>query len=229
MTMKETYYVYKFSKNGVPLYIGRTNNLVRRHDQHGGTDFFRESDKFEYMEFENSIDHVIAEMYLINKFKPKYNVVSNFDKTSTELEINLPNFIDATGSNLNGNENINKVNHIKKIERQKRKDEMISDEKSHFLNNGFELNQYKKYGREYFKGYICVSVSQRAKPPYEVVVSAIDETYHTDPYYERFETAGETYQWLISNVPQKYFEGNFWVDFEDKLHNSPLDELKKMQ
>ncbi len=73
------FYVYRFLNNeDEVIYVGRTNNLKNRIDNthftsgHLETSCYVETCKIEYIEV-SEIDSYLYEIYLINRFKPRYN------------------------------------------------------------------------------------------------------------------------------------------------------------
>lgn len=72
-------FVYRFvGEGGEILYIGRTKNLKNRIRQHfnGGhleKECYDKTISIHYLEFESESDMFFMEIYLINKYKPKYN------------------------------------------------------------------------------------------------------------------------------------------------------------
>lgn len=78
--VSEKYYVYRFINNeNSIIYVGRTVNLHNRMNQHFGgkghlpEQAYNEVDKVEYCVLDSEISMVMAELYFINKFKPKHN------------------------------------------------------------------------------------------------------------------------------------------------------------
>lgn len=78
---QQKFYLYRFmGKNNEIIYIGRTNNLVRRilkeHftvNTHLPPDCYLEVEKVEFAEFANESEEVAYEAILINQLRPKYN------------------------------------------------------------------------------------------------------------------------------------------------------------
>lgn len=74
-------FVYRFiSVTGQIIYVGRTNNLKRRLTRehftergHLGEECYREAEKVEYAKVTSENESKIYEMYLIEKYQPKYN------------------------------------------------------------------------------------------------------------------------------------------------------------
>lgn len=94
MTNK-TFYLYRFlDKNNDVIYIGRTNDINRRilrehftHKTHLDIRCYLETEKVEYVKFENESEQVAYEAILINKQKPKFNRQFN---DRAEFEIKMP-------------------------------------------------------------------------------------------------------------------------------------------
>ncbi|UUV46551.1 nucleotide excision repair endonuclease [Bacillus phage vB_BanS-Thrax3] len=82
---KNSFYVYRFlNKFNQVIYIGRTNNLKRRLEQehfskegHLPRECYDECAVVEYMELSSESEMKIYELYLINKYNPRYNVMEN--------------------------------------------------------------------------------------------------------------------------------------------------------
>ncbi|AKQ08417.1 hypothetical protein PQE66_gp102 [Bacillus phage PBC2] len=79
------FFIYRFlSKHGEVIYIGRTNNLERRIMQehftkngHLPKECYDECKEVEYMELSSESEMKIYELYLINKYNPRYNIMEN--------------------------------------------------------------------------------------------------------------------------------------------------------
>jgi len=94
---KNSFYVYRFlNKHDDVIYIGRTNNLKRRLEQehfskegHLPRECYDECAVVEYMELQSESEMKIYELYLINKYSPRYNVMEkrsdNFNFILEEL------------------------------------------------------------------------------------------------------------------------------------------------
>ena len=68
------YIVYRYlNLNGEVIYVGKTDNLKRRFNEHKSEDMYKECYKVEYIELDNPADIEIYETYYINKYKPKCN------------------------------------------------------------------------------------------------------------------------------------------------------------
>lgn len=83
------YCIYKhLNKNGEVIYVGKTNNMKNRQKSHDKEKFwFCEVCKIEYAEVLNKTLMDIYELYYINKFSPKYNIVAN--RSDNVLSLNL--------------------------------------------------------------------------------------------------------------------------------------------
>ncbi|UGO50977.1 GIY-YIG nuclease family protein [Bacillus phage vB_BanS_Nate] len=83
--MMTKFYVYRFlNKLNEVIYVGRTNNLKRRMTYehfskygHLPQQCYQECGTVEFMEIESETEMKIYELYLINKYNPKYNVIEN--------------------------------------------------------------------------------------------------------------------------------------------------------
>lgn len=81
----DKFYVYRFlDKDDNTIYIGRTKNLERRLTQEHFTSYghlskncYDECESIEYMEFDVETEMKIYELYFINYYNPKYNVMEN--------------------------------------------------------------------------------------------------------------------------------------------------------
>lgn len=87
-------YIYRFldDKRNV-VYIGKTNNLRRRLSKHFNNGHLEEEQYkkvrfIEYMLFVSKADQRIAEIYLINKYKPSFNRKSK-EKDYLTLQLNI--------------------------------------------------------------------------------------------------------------------------------------------
>lgn len=71
------YYIYKYIKKNECVYIGKTDNLLRRHGQHiNQKDWLNNETQLYYLEVpdKNTMDFI--ELYFLNKLKPRYNLAS---------------------------------------------------------------------------------------------------------------------------------------------------------
>lgn len=106
--MSKKYYVYRFlDKNNNVIYVGRTNSIITRMNQHFDTDghlpteWYEQVEHIEYIKMSSIIDMYIKELYYINRLKPIYNrndININdekyFDKVDEELDIWIDENID---------------------------------------------------------------------------------------------------------------------------------------
>ena len=76
----DMYYVYRLlDRESNTVYVGRTRSLQGRIDSHLKGEshlpykYILEVDKVEYKTFNSEIDMVLAEIYYISKYKPKFN------------------------------------------------------------------------------------------------------------------------------------------------------------
>ncbi len=69
------YFVYKFMKNGYPIYIGKTNDLKRRFEVHQRErkPFVKNCDEILITKINSMHEMDILETLLILKFKPMHN------------------------------------------------------------------------------------------------------------------------------------------------------------
>ena len=76
-------YVYRFiNNNNTIIYVGKANNINIRISQHFSNaghllqECYAEVERIEYIELPTKIDMDIKELYYINKWKPKYNIIN---------------------------------------------------------------------------------------------------------------------------------------------------------
>lgn len=85
------YFLYRFlDKNNNIIYVGRTDKpLIDRITTHTHLpkECYKEKEKIEYATCQDKPTLVIYELYYINKWKPKYNVVQKYDET---ISLHLP-------------------------------------------------------------------------------------------------------------------------------------------
>lgn len=83
-----SYYIYIcYSNEKELLYIGKTNNLKRRIKEHEKTSkWIDEVKNIFYSELNTNIEMGIYEIYYINKYNPKYNILDNYNDI-IDLEI----------------------------------------------------------------------------------------------------------------------------------------------
>ena len=69
------YFVYKFMKNGYPIYIGKTSNLQNRFEQHRRERkvFVKNCDEILITKINSSYEMDVLETILILKFKPMHS------------------------------------------------------------------------------------------------------------------------------------------------------------
>lgn len=87
-------YIYRFLNNqNEIIYIGRTKNIKQRMEHHLGNrshlnvNVYKELNSIEYCKLNNSNEMYIYEIYLINKYSPKYNTQYN---SQAHLTFELP-------------------------------------------------------------------------------------------------------------------------------------------
>lgn len=89
----ETFNVYRFkNKYGEIIYVGKTKNgmntRMRQHfsqDGHLPQTCYKGVYLIEYIEINSQIDMDIKELYYINKWKPKYNIVSKYESDNSNI------------------------------------------------------------------------------------------------------------------------------------------------
>lgn len=86
--------VYTFSKNNLPIYIGKSVNLKSRLNSYLAINLgvktrrmVSEADNVDYIEVNSELESLLLESYLIKKHKPKYNIVLKDDKHALYIEI----------------------------------------------------------------------------------------------------------------------------------------------
>lgn len=77
------FFVYRLKKNYRIVYVGRTESLIFRMEQHIRD---KEFNKIEILYFDNKIDMKIAELYFISKYKPILNKKDKYDDISMTIE-----------------------------------------------------------------------------------------------------------------------------------------------
>lgn len=87
--------IYKFSKNGVILYIGKAKNLQNRIKSYFNNKnnkvkrIINNSDKIEWILTKNENEALVLEAKLINKYKPRYNVKLKESKFFPRIAIDI--------------------------------------------------------------------------------------------------------------------------------------------
>lgn len=89
--------VYLFRKAGVPIYVGKANNLRSRVGQHfkaGGKSgkFTAEAEQLEFISARNEVEALILEANLIKQHRPHYNVLLKDDKHYPFLKLTNEDF-----------------------------------------------------------------------------------------------------------------------------------------
>lgn len=88
------WYVYRFlDEDNNMIYIGKTNNLNNRMRQHFSTGHLNQEvynmvKSIEYLYFESEADQHVAEMFLVNKYKPIFNTDGK-KKDVLTLKVNI--------------------------------------------------------------------------------------------------------------------------------------------
>lgn len=160
--MGDKFYVYMYMKDDNPLYIGRTKNLCRRLTTHcSKSKFYHVANRIMIMEFDNTVDHQIAEMHLISAMQPKYNKGYK-DGIKSKLDIQLPDFEELTIEKLKG---MGEVRGEAKYERNRI--EKMLKEFTLFKGNGFKQMISPIANRRFVKGNIEIKTVARSSR-YEV-------------------------------------------------------------
>lgn len=93
LTVPETYGVYKFLKDGLPIYIGKSVNLKHRLLSYliatgiKTRKMVSQAQTVEFVKVNSEIEALLLESLLIKKFQPKYNVISKDDKHALYIAI----------------------------------------------------------------------------------------------------------------------------------------------
>ena len=147
------YYVYRFlDSEGNILYVGKTNNLENRMYQHfnnGHLDSnqYTRVDKVEYLQFEQESDQHIAEIYLINKFKPEFNIRDKKDDSLTlTLDVHL-NWVKFK---------ISSVKEVKSSNIKFKSGDVVFIHNEYYTPNGkFDYKNYELYNVIEINGELC--------------------------------------------------------------------------
>lgn len=102
------YYLYRFLDEDYNiLYVGRTNNLENRINQHFSFNghieksCYEKVKKIEYVELKSQFDMVLKEIYYINKFLPPYNKRHVYENEKSEIILDFTdNWIDYNMKNI---------------------------------------------------------------------------------------------------------------------------------
>lgn len=89
-------YIYRFiDKNQKIVYVGKTNNLTKRYNQHFGNrghltkECYNSVWKVEYIKVDSELNALLLETYYINKFRPKYNKLNKTYRPTNIENVNL--------------------------------------------------------------------------------------------------------------------------------------------
>lgn len=86
--------IYRFlNESDEVIYIGKARDLEKRIHSHThlSDECYKETKKVEYLQFNTDTEMIIAEVYLINKFKPKYNKSSKGKSVLTYVIAEIDN------------------------------------------------------------------------------------------------------------------------------------------
>lgn len=93
---KNKFYVYKFlDKDNKIIYVGKTKNLnqrIHRHfskDGHLSKECYENVYEIEYCEFNTNTDMTMFEVYMINKYRPIYNIDLKYNDNMDNCIFNL--------------------------------------------------------------------------------------------------------------------------------------------
>lgn len=90
------YYVYRFTdKLKNVIYVGRTNNLYKRISAHFSKghlpkECYQKALNVEYIAFNTYAEMAIYELYLINYYKPEFNIALKNEEESLTIQLSLP-------------------------------------------------------------------------------------------------------------------------------------------
>lgn len=89
-------YIYRFiDKNRKVIYVGKTNNLNKRYNQHFGKkghltkECYNSVWKIEYIKVDSELNALLLETYYINKYRPKYNKLNKTYRPTNIENVNL--------------------------------------------------------------------------------------------------------------------------------------------
>lgn len=89
-------YIYRFiDKNQKVAYVGKTNNLNKRYNQHFGKrghltkECYNSVWKIEYIKVDSELNALLLETYYINKYRPKYNKLNKTYRPTNTNNVNL--------------------------------------------------------------------------------------------------------------------------------------------
>ena len=133
--------VYRFlNKDGEVIYIGKATNLKNRISNHSHLEesCYKEVEKLEYIELQNTDEMSIYERYLINKHNPKYNIEFK-NNASFSFELPEKEWKVYTGNIFKGVKNKVSEELKKKIKEHKKLGDLV-------IKDG---NKYRIYKREF--------------------------------------------------------------------------------
>lgn len=213
---EKSLYVYRFLEGEETVYVGRTNNISSRFTEHSGRKFYRESTKWEYIKFNNSVDQKIAEMYLINKLKPKYNIEFKEDSVSS-LTIDLPEFTELTEEDLTVLPKSERTSVIKH--------KQAKEEQEVLLGNGFRLGTSTSRGNKIFiNGGVEIETTGLYPKRYQIAVEVDYPTRKVVEVNEGLFSATEAYEKCLDRGFDKYFNNQE----KTRKGRQPNTRLKKL-
>lgn len=68
------YYLYIYMWHYIPIYVGITNDIIRRNQEHKNDKWYSKCDRIYFAKIGNKNDALLYEGYLIAKFKTEYNI-----------------------------------------------------------------------------------------------------------------------------------------------------------
>lgn len=187
------YFVYTFMKDCEILYVGRTHDIWTRFNSHQNSDFYKIHDEIRYATFGSITDAMIAEIYLIDRNKPRYNSQYNYSSVG-ELKIDLPEFKVVSRENLNPTDKSG-LNFFEKKER-------ISEEKKFLLENGFTKKIGARNQRVYTKGDVCISANGFLAKRY--IIKKCNDEYMR--FYHEEKSAEDAYIYYRDEMLTEFYK-----------------------
>lgn len=206
------------------LYVGETDNLPRRIDQHMDEDNWkiRETSKILYATCEKESDRKLYEIYYINKLSPKYNQKDVMDGTTTvklpELEFRELNLM-----------NYQKLKVILKSEKRVENKNIISSNVIHIndfnLLNSQVLTEYKKATFSY-QDILFKLKYNKAKSNIELE-DLLNLIYGNtnDLKRDKIELIPADYEFFIAYQLYESFKTKNKINLSIKINNNPYENL----
>lgn len=121
------YYVYRYINNDEIIYIGITNNLEKRYNQHKTKDKWLNNNlEYQFIEVKNKYIAKVYEEYLINRDNPKENIAEKNNYDVSDIKFNIKE--DWKNVNLKKKKtNINKIKSEKASLSKEEKLELVNE------------------------------------------------------------------------------------------------------